>query len=164
MKLKKWHKIVLILLLAGAITGYFVWKYINRPNPDMKNVAPKETFTMQALMQKLGNADSATLKKYLNRKYLVAVTGTVKDFMASDSASTINLGDSTSPGIVQCQLDARHNNDAKGLTPGATVTVKGIVAGIKKQEAGDAISDLLGDATLGTDIIMNFCILEPGRK
>ena len=160
MKLKKWHKILLVLLLVGAIAGYFVWKWANKPNPDMKNVTPDETFTMQSLMQKLGNADSATLKKYLNRKYLVSVSGTVKDFLASDSASTINIGDTSSPGIIQCQMDARHNADAKGLKPGDAVTIKGVVAGIKKQEAGDAISELLGEASLGTDIILNFCILE----
>jgi hypothetical protein len=160
MKLRKWHKILLVLLLVGGIAGYFVWKWANKPNPDLKNVNPDETFTMQTLIQKLGNADSATLNKYLNPKYLVSVSGTVKHFVASDSAATINMGDSTSPGIIQCQLDARHNADAKGLKPGDAITIKGVVAGIKKQEAGDAISELLGESSLGTDIILNFCILE----
>jgi len=160
MRLKKWHKVVLVLFLVGLAAAYFVWQWANQKTPDFKNKTPKETFTLQSLMQKLGNADSVTLKKYLDRSYLVSVSGTVEEFIASDSASTINLGDTTSPGIIQCQLDTRHNEDAKGLAPGTMVTVKGIVAGIKKQEAGDAISDLLGETSLGTDIIMNFCILE----
>lgn len=161
MKLKKWLKIVLVLLVVGAIAAWFVWRWANQATTDFKNKTPKETFTLQSIMQQLGNADSTTLKKYLDRGYLVSVSGTVKDFIASDSASTINLGDSTSPAIVQCQMDARHNEEAKGLAPGMQVTIKGVVAGLKKQEAGDAISELLGDdASLGTDIIMNFCILE----
>jgi hypothetical protein len=160
MKLKKWHKIVLVLLLAGGIAGYLVWKRINQPNKDFKNVAAKETLSMQALMQKLESGDSATLKKYTAEGYLVAVTGTVKSFVASDSSSTINLGDSASRSSIQCQMDTRHNEDAKALTPGTIVTVKGVVAGIKKQESGDAISELLGDVSLGTDIVMNFCILD----
>lgn len=160
MKLKKWHKILIVLLLAGGITGFFVWKWANKPNPDFKNVQPKEQFTHLAIMQKMGNADSAVLKKYLAEGYLVSVTGPVKAFIASDSAATVNLGDSTSPAIIQCQMDARHNEDVKGLTPGTVVTIKGTIAGIKKQEAGDAISELLGENSLGTDIIMNFCILE----
>lgn len=158
MKLKKWHKIVLALLVVGGIAAWLVWRWANQATPDYKNKAPKETYSLQTLTQKFG--DSITLKKYLDDTYLVAVTGQVKDFVASDSASIINLGDTTSPGIVQCQMDARHNEDAKSVTPGSTITIKGIVAGIKKQEAGDAISELLGDASLGTDVIMNFCILE----
>jgi tRNA_anti-like len=160
MKFKKWHKILIVLILAGVIAGYFVWKWANKPNKDYKNVTAKETLTMQALMQQLESGDSATLKKYTTEGYLIAVKGTVKNFIASDSSSTINLGDSTSRGAIQCQMDARHNEDVKALAPGATITVKGVVAGIKKQESGDAISELLGDVSLGTDIIMNFCILE----
>ncbi|MBL7729333.1 MAG: hypothetical protein JNM68_16685 [Dinghuibacter sp.] len=160
MKLKKWHKILIVLLLAGGITAFFVLKWVNKPNPDFKNVKPKEQFAMQALMQKMNNADSSVLKTYLEEGYLVAVTGPVKAIIPSDSAATINLGDSTSPAIIQCQMDARHNNDVKGITPGTMVTIKGTIAGIKKQEAGDAISELLGETSLGTDIIMNFCILE----
>lgn len=158
MKLKKWVKAGLVLLVAGLIAGWFVWRWANKATPDYKNKTPKESYSLQTLMQKFG--DSVVLKKYLDDTYLVSVTGSVKDFVASDSASIINLGDTTSPGIVQCQMDARHNEDAKAITAGSTVTIKGIVAGIKKQEAGDAISELLGDASLGTDVIMNFCILE----
>jgi hypothetical protein len=159
MKLKKWHKILIVLALVGGTAGFIVWKWANRPVRDFKNVTPKENFTMQTIMQKLGNADSGVLSKYLDRNYLVAVSGKVKDFIPSDSAAIINIGDENTPGIIQCQMDARHNEDVAGLHIGDSVIVKGVVAGLKKQEAGDAISELLGDASLGTDIVMNFCIL-----
>jgi hypothetical protein len=158
MKLKRWHKIVLFLVVAGAIAGFFVWRWVNKPNPDYKNKKPDMTVEMSAFLKEMAGGDSAVLNKYMEKKHLVSVKGIVQS--VKDGA-TVNLGDSASQAVVQCQIDPRHTDDIKNVKPGDIVSIKGLVAGFQKQDTGDAISDILGEGTsLGTDIIMNFCILE----
>jgi flagellar basal body-associated protein FliL len=157
MKLKKWHKIVLVMLAVAGIAGFVVWKVINKKNPSLKNVTPDYTVTMNGLIQEFSANDSAAQQKYLGK--VLEVSGTVKKLVNSDSAAVLNLGDTSSLSVVQCQIDARHNDGVKNIKEGDQVTVKGKLAGFTKQEAGDAVADLLGDTQAGTDVTLNFCVL-----
>ena len=157
MKLKRWHKIVLAMLVVAGVAGLVVWKIINKKNPSLKNAAPDYTVTMQGLIQEFSTGDSAAQQKYLGK--VVEVSGTVKKIVASDSAAVLNLGDTSSLSLVQCQIDARHNADVKNIKEGDAVTVKGKLAGFTKPEAGDAVADLLGETSAGTDVTLNFCVL-----
>jgi flagellar basal body-associated protein FliL len=154
-KLKKWHKIVLVLLVLGAIAGVLIWKWANKPNPNLKNATPDATVTTAALLKEFSDNDSLAQKKYLGK--VVEVNGIIKKMVASDSAAVLNLGDTTGMSVVQCQLDVRNNADAKTLKEGDMVTVKGKLAGFTRQEADGALAELLDGAELGTDVVLNFC-------
>jgi preprotein translocase subunit YajC len=155
MRLKKWHKIVLVLIVLGAITAFFVWRWANKPNPNPKNDIPDYSLSAAALVKEFADNDSLAQLKYKDK--LIEVSGIAKKIVPSDSATVINLGDSTSMSVVQCQVDARNNEDAMKVKEGGPVTVKGKLAGFSKQESGDAVGDLLGEVSTGTDVILNFC-------
>jgi tRNA_anti-like len=155
MRLKKWHKIVLVLLMLGLITGYFVWRWANKPNPNLKNTKPDFTLSSAALVKEFSENDSLAQRKYLGK--VIEVSGMVKKIVPSDSATVINLGDTTSLSVVQCQVDSRNNEGAATVKEGDLVVIKGKLAGFNKQQSGDAVAELLGDTNAGTDVVLNFC-------
>jgi hypothetical protein len=150
----KWLKRILVVVLLLAIAGFLVWKYvINRNIANNKDAKPDYTISMQDLLKEFSNNDSATSKKYIGK--LISVTGNVKEVLMSDSATTINLGDTSSNNTIVCQIDARNNAAAKLVKPNTQITVKGELAGINNQNTDPLFAGM--GVSLGTDFVFKYC-------
>ncbi len=125
MKQLKW---IIPSILILAIAAVLVWKYvINKDIHNVTNEKPAYTVTALALLKEWEANDTASTKKYLEK--LVQITGTVTSISSGDSATVINLGDSTTESNIVCQIDTRNNAAATQVKLNTTVTIKGMVAG-----------------------------------
>ena len=62
---------------------------------------------------------------------LIAVSGVVKGIEKDEKgAYTIILNGDSELSTVTCQMDERHNDEAKDVKEGSTITVKGYCTGV----------------------------------
>lgn len=146
MKLKKWLKVLLVLVLIGAFSTWIVLKYVNTPNIDYSNTKSDINLTYTALLKETKANDTLTVKKYINK--LIAITGPIKEIKNDSSGCVLQIGDTTDLSSIVCQMDNRHNSDFKTIKPGQIITIKGKITGANNDEL------------LGTTVEMNFCVLH----
>lgn len=140
-------KILLIAIVAIAIGGMLVWKFIiNKSNDDFADVKPSQTFTFEQIMEQT-SSDTASFNKLKNE--LVAVNGNLKKITKDEKTITLEIGDSTSMSSIICQCDERHLADLTSLKEGSPISVKGKITGFSSDELG-----------LGNTIEMNFTTLN----
>lgn len=154
----KWFLRILIGLVIIAAAGGLFYKFvINKDVSNLKDTKSDFTITMQDLMSEASANDSLAKSKYIGK--VLSITGNVKEIIESDSATVINLGDTTSKSSIKCQIDKRNNDLAKLVKLNTTVTIKGKMAGINNQNTDPIFADIEG-IDLGTDIVMNYCFIE----
>ena len=80
---------------------------------------------------------------------IIAVNGYVKEIEKNDQGYyTVVLGDTARVSSVRCSMDAKHINEITGLKKGIAVTLKGACTGFN------------ADELLGSDVILNRCVVE----
>lgn len=130
--------IVLIVIIAGGIIGYRMYK---QETPDIVDRQPDVTIDATALIAAFDKDTAAAARQYIDK--IVRVSGLVKSI---DTSGTVILGDTATESSVSCGLDRRHMKDYQQLKPGTPAVIQGVCAGYEKA-AGD---DLL--ASLGTTV------------
>jgi putative nucleic acid binding protein len=139
--------ILIIVVLALAIAGWFGWKEYSRTNRDLEKATPDFVVTASEFIREFEASDSVATKKYNGK--IIEVTGNVKTVEKDEKEFyTIVIGDSTNLSAVRCSMDTAHNADAAGLTPGSSVRVRGICTGFNNDDLG-----------LGSDVILVRCAI-----
>src|SRR5687768_2360240 len=137
--------ILILIILAVAITGWFAWKEYSRTNRDLKKVTPDFVLTATQLISEFEASDSIAGDKYSGK--IIELSGNVKTVEKDEKGFyTVVLGDSSQLSSVRCSLDTTHNPDAAGLRPGSSAIMRGACAGFNKDELG-----------LGSDVLLNRC-------
>lgn len=115
----------IVIAIAAAISGVFLTlKYVNKATVDHSDSKPVATYSLKELLDKT-NSDTMALNKLKDK--LIGVTGTVKKVSLEENALTIELGDSTTPSSVICQIDERHIGMCKSIAENQTVNLKGML-------------------------------------
>ena len=137
--------ILIIIILAVAIAGWFGWKEYSRTNRDLKKVTPDFVLTATQLITEFESGDSIANHKYSGK--IIELSGNVKNLEKDEKGFyTVVLGDSSQLSSVRCSLDTIHNPDAAGLRPGSSAIMRGACAGYNKDDLG-----------LGSDVLLNRC-------
>lgn len=142
---------ILIILSVGLGAWLGISEY-NRTNKDISNVKADVKIAATELIQQYESNDSAANKKYLGR--IIETNGNIKDIEKDEAGYyTIVLGDTVKMSSVRCAMDSVHQLDAAMLTPGSSAIVRGYCTGFNKDDLG-----------LGSDVILNRCVIIPEKK
>ncbi|HVG42647.1 MAG TPA: hypothetical protein VM888_13640 [Chitinophagaceae bacterium] len=138
--------IIILVLIAVAIGGWYGYNEYNRKNKDLADVDTKIMVTAGTLVTDF-EKDSATA----NQKYLgaiIAVTGTVKS-IEKENGGTVVLSEPGAMSSVRCSMDTTHLNELNAIKEGQQIKIKGACTGYQPDEMG-----------LGADVILNRCVIE----
>ena len=127
MNIKKKYIWLMLLVFVGGGVAFGVREY-TRGNDDLADATPQVTITAIELMNAYSSDEAAANATYLNK--VVRVSGTIRDIKQDSLGSySIDLESGSDLGVVSCLLDTRHNDDAKGVQPGSTVSITGLCTG-----------------------------------
>jgi hypothetical protein len=136
-----------LVIISGSFYGFNEY---TRKNKDLVSVSPDVQISATDLIQKFETDETSANKTFLGKKdFIVAVTGQVKEINRDENGYySIVLGDVNNMSSVRCSMDSLHQQDARDLTKGATVSIKGAFTGFNK------------DDLLGSDVILNRCVIN----
>ena len=147
--MNNWLKILLIVVVLGAITGgtvaYFMY---NKPHQDVIDTTPAFEFTATGLVEELAK-DTASMTKKINNQ-VILVTGPVR-IASPDNAggATLQL-EAGEYGLddVIFQMDSSFMDGVLSLQPGQEVSVKGIYTGHQYEDVLESWTVYLNRAVL----------------
>ena len=150
--IRKKKRVFAALLLILGVAAWFGYKEYTRSNRDLTDMRPDITIVASALIKEYEANDSLANKKFLGK--IIETTGTIQEVKKDESGFyTIALGENGSLSAVRCAVDTNHLQDASLLTAGTSVQVRGACTGFLKDEMG-----------LGSDVILNRCIILSNKK
>lgn len=141
----------LIFLIAIVLVGFIAWKFVNKASVDFADQKPSITISCKDLLDKSSN-DTASVRKMIEQ--LVEVNGVIKKITNDSTATTIELGDTSSMSSIICQIDARHTGESALMKEAEEVTIKGKISGF----------DVDTELGLGNTVQMNYCIPIKNNK
>lgn len=141
--------LLLIILALVIVLGFYGYREYFRKNKDLQHVAPEVTITAPELIRAFETDSAGANKSYLGK--IVAVSGTVKSVEKDEGSATLVLGEPGTMSSVRCSMDTAHLAEAAGVQEGQAVTVKGACTGFNQDEL------------LGSDVVLNRCVLTPNK-
>jgi len=130
--MNKWIKILLALVIVGALAAYLVFRfYINKPHADIEKATPAYTMAADALWKEY-NADMKLSDSLYTGKVL-ELTGALSRVDIADSLTIAvfvmeadsMFGDKS----IRCEMLATHGEATRALAPGTAIKVKGYCTG-----------------------------------
>ena len=130
--------------LAAGIYGY---KEYHRKPMNLAYVKANVEMTTSTLIDAFETNEQEANAKYLDK--IIAVQGRVKAVEKNDNGFyTVILGEESNMSSVRCSMDSLQNEKVTRIAPGSLVTFKGACTGFN------------ADELLGSDVILNRCVLE----
>ena len=140
--------IAVVLLIAAA--AIYAYREFTRKPVDMAAASPDFRSKADDIIRQLRSNDSAAFKKMEGK--IIEITGIIKDLSGSDQNVLILLGDQGSMESVRCSMDSSTAIVPGTLRIGESVTIRGTCSGV------DA------DELLGTDLLMNRCVIVKTKR
>jgi len=139
----------IFMMIAGfALLIFFIALYVlneyNRKPVNVSYVKPDFEVTDSALIAEFENSEKLAMKKYSGK--IILIKGIIRKIAKNGSTYTINLGNPLSGSSVHCLVDSAQ--DAGNWSEGRYIACKGVFV------------DFNRDELLGSDIILNRCILN----
>jgi hypothetical protein len=149
--------VLLIIVLAAGVIGWYGYGEYSRSHMDLINVKAKYNISATELLHEFETGDSTiTNKKYDDQ--VLEISGNVKEIKNNNQSDyTILLGDSNNMSSVQCEMDTAHQLNAAELTKGSSVKIRGHFVGFQKGE-------MMMDVPLGSDVKLNRCVIIKNKK
>ncbi len=127
---------ILVLAVAGAVAGYFMW---NKPHQDVADAAGKKVTAIE-LYHSFTTDSVAAKKNYIQQ--VLEVSGIVSSISKNQQQQVVVLIKTATEGAsVNCTMEGPASN----IKEGSTISVKGICDGIGQ---GDADLGIMGDVYL----------------
>jgi hypothetical protein len=144
----KKKRIILSLLVVAVIGGgWFGYGEYSRKVKDLSKVKASVVMQVDELITRFEINEAEANKQLLDK--IIAVKGTVRMLEKNDRGhQTIVLGEAGSMSSVRCSMDSVHVKDLQLVKEGDLITVKGACTGFTQDEL------------LGSDVILNRCVLE----
>jgi hypothetical protein len=139
-------RVVVILLIAAAVGGWYAYTEYNRPLEsiaDSKAAAVISAIDLISVFEK----DSTTAnQQYIDK--IIEVEGILKEATADDQGLfTLALGDESSMSSVRCSVDSVSTQAASQIKKGDQVKIKGVCSGF------------ITDELLGSDVTLVRCVV-----
>ncbi len=137
--------LILAVLLAAALYAYQLYtgkvKSLTTLKAEVNISAPD-------LISAFEKDSALANKSYLGK--VLEVSGTVKT--VEQEPPVIILGSGSSMSSIRCSMDTAFVKVISRLNPGTPVIIKGNCTGYNADELG-----------IGSDVVLNRCVLEPGK-
>jgi len=122
--MSKTFKIFLILVIIGLIAGVFVWRWVNKPEPDVENAKGIKVNAVD-LYNSFLNDTAFAKKTYIGQ--IVNVTGIiVKEDSNNQKQQIILLQTNTTGGNINCTME----KPVTDIKLNETINIQGICRGI----------------------------------
>lgn len=122
--MKKWIKIVLLIVTVFLITGsIMVYRIYTKPHRDV-SVEKGVALTAQSLYDAFKTNEAVANTKYLDKT--IELTGVVAEVTTNQAGNTVVNFTTTDP---QFMINCTFKVNPGKLTPGETITFKGICTG-----------------------------------
>jgi hypothetical protein len=139
--------IIATVVVVIAAVSIYAFREFNRTNPSLKDLNADYTAKATDLITEFEKDEKTSDKKYLDK--VIEVSGQVKEIKQDERGFyTIALGDTTDMSSVRCSMDSLYSDQAKSLSAGQPVIIKGVCTGFNEDEL------------LGSDIILNRSIIK----
>lgn len=117
-------KIILVLGVIGALTGWYMY---NKPNDSVNSSKADYTVSSELLFAEFEGDEATANAKYLDK--VIDVSGTVQS-VKKDTSGETNITLATANGMfgVTCRMDKRE--EVKSVAAGEKVRLKGICTGM----------------------------------
>ncbi len=107
-------KILLALLVLGAIGGFVGYKMWNKPHTDMAKAATDVTTDAIAIFQEFEANEDAANAKYLDK--IIAISGTVKE-AKTEGSTVVYLNAGSDEAEISAELEASERKDWAAGSP-----------------------------------------------
>jgi hypothetical protein len=119
---------ILIVVIAGAITGYILW---NKTSFSVANAKPVAQLTAAGLLQSFISDSSGAKKNYIgdeNNEKVIQVTGEVAEYKTNqENQAVVMIRTGTDGSFVNCTFEGKISD--KDMPVGKTISLKGICNG-----------------------------------
>jgi hypothetical protein len=127
----RWLKIVIILIILGAVSAAGVYFFIiNKPHPDFEKMSPQYSLVGQELFNSYKTHKAVAESKFNGK--LLEISGPVSAIETTDSLVIVVMafgeGDFGTEGI-RCTVLKKYQDDAKRLVSGGNIRIKGFCTG-----------------------------------
>ena len=140
-------KVFIAIGIMALVAGLYGYMEYTRGSKDLQYTKADHLTIAKDLIKEFEENEKAANEKFINK--IIAVNGSVKDVIKDgDKSYTVMLGDTAGTSSVRCSMDANHQPEAALLQLRGDVTIKGICTGFN------------ADDLLGSDVILNRCIIE----
>ena len=137
-----------ILSLTAGIYGY---QEYTRGNKYLAFVEADYILPAIDIIKEFESNENAANAKFLDK--IVAVNGEIKGIIRVDEMYyTVIIGGQDNQSSVRCSIDPDQHIDENRLQTGTFITIKGACTGFNE------------DALLGSDVILNRCVIEKIEK
>lgn len=144
--MKKKRIIISILAIAFIGGGWFGYGEYSRKVKDLDRVKADLSMPAAEIISAFEKNEAVANAQLLDK--IIAVNGRVKMLEKNGRGQyTVVLGDA-GLSSVRCSMDSVHVKDLHGIAEGSPLTVKGACTGFNHDEL------------LGSDVILNRCVLE----
>jgi hypothetical protein len=131
--MKKWMKIILIIAAIGIIAALLIYKfYINKPQKDIENASADFTLKTEDLYKEFTTNKKHADSLYTHDKNVIEITGKIDKIVIADSlviAVFVFAHDDFGDAGIRCTFLPKYSDEAKKITIGSTVKIKGCCKG-----------------------------------
>jgi len=144
-------RIILIVLLFAIIAGgWYAYSIYTGKVKSLTEVKTDASITAPELIAAFEKDSATANKQYLGK--VIEVSGNVKSIEKEEGSATVSLGESGAMSSVRCSMDTTFIQQVASIQEGSKITIKGSCTGF------------MTDELLGSDIILNRCILVKSKK
>jgi hypothetical protein len=137
-------------LLILIVAGWYGYNKLYGKVESLQNTQADFTMTADELIAAFEKDSATANKQYLGK--IVAITGSVKSVEQEAADATVVLGKEGEMSSVRCSMDSTQVAPASNLKAGSTVTIKGACTGFHADDMG-----------LGSDVVLNRCVIETNK-
>ncbi|MBL7740036.1 MAG: hypothetical protein JNK14_12535 [Chitinophagaceae bacterium] len=144
----KKRKIILLTIAVAILCGaWYGYREYTRKVTDLSHVKAQARIGTEDLISSFEMNEKTANEMYLGK--VIAVKGSIKSIEKDDKGYySVILGDASSMSSVRCSMDMDHQAEITTLAAGTSITVKGACTGFT------------ADELLGSDVILNRCVIE----
>ena len=144
-------RIILILLVIVILAGgWYAYRAYTGKVKSLTEVKSDISITATDLISAFEKDTATANKQYMGK--VIEVTGNVKSVEKEEGAATLSLGESGTMSSVRCSMDTSFIQKAASIQEGSAITIKGACTGFISEEL------------LGSDVILNRCIIVTDKK
>lgn len=129
--MKRWLKVLILLVFAGFITGFLVYRYIyNKPHPDYEKAKPHHSLSARSLYEAFLNDEKGASEKFNGK--VIEIDGMLSKVETNDNlviaVFEFSEGIFGAEGVRVTMLPAYHETILNYET-GQQVNLKGLCTG-----------------------------------
>jgi hypothetical protein len=144
-------RIILILLVIVILAGgWYAYSVYTGKVKSLTEVKTDVSITAKDLIAAFEKDSAAANKLYLGK--VIEVTGAVKSVEKDAGAATVSLGESGTMSSIRCSMESAYVQQVASIQEGSALTVKGACTGFISEEL------------IGSDVILNRCIVTTSKK